>query len=106
MYDCYMNGHYQFCSSPDLYNFTFRKNTATQGSFTPRHGTVIPITEAEYQLLLKLPDVTGINQPSALTPPLPETYHKVLSRSQIVITDGKTVDGKTYDLGGRHTVKR
>jgi len=52
MYDCYANGHYQFCSSPDLSTFTFVKNTATSGTFTPRHGTVIPITEAEYQALL------------------------------------------------------
>ena len=59
MYDCYMNGHYQFCSSPDLFQFTFRKNTATSGAFTPRHGTVIPITEAEYQVLQQLPAVTA-----------------------------------------------
>ena len=57
MYDCYMNGHYQFCSSPDLFQFTFRKNTTTQGAFTPRHGTVIPITEEEYQRILGLPGV-------------------------------------------------
>ena len=44
MYDCYSNGHYQFCSSPDLSQFTFVQNTATTGAFTPRHGTVIPIT--------------------------------------------------------------
>ena len=53
MYDCYMNGHYQFCSSPDLFQFTFRKNTATQGAFTPRHGTIIPITQAEKERLLR-----------------------------------------------------
>ncbi len=52
MYDCYANGHYQFCSSPDLSTFTFVKNTATSGSFTPRHGTVLPITEDEYRALL------------------------------------------------------
>ena len=54
MYDCYVNGHYQFCSSQDLYQFKFRKNTATEGAFTPRHGTVIPITENEYQRLMEL----------------------------------------------------
>ena len=53
MYDCYNNGHYQFCSSPDLTRFTFVKNTATSGSFTPRHGTVLPITEEEYKALLE-----------------------------------------------------
>ena len=53
MYDCYGSGHYQFCSSPDLEKFTFVKNTATSGSFTPRHGTVLPITEQEYQALMQ-----------------------------------------------------
>ncbi len=66
MYDCYSNGHYQFCSSPDLSNFTFVKNTATSGSFTPRHGTVLPITEEEYIALLNAfpcEELTGITSP-------------------------------------------
>ncbi len=53
MYDCYSNGHYQFCSSSDLENFTFVQNTQTSGIFTPRHGTVLPITEEETEALLK-----------------------------------------------------
>ena len=52
LYDCYTSGHYQFCSSPDLVNFTFEKNTATSGAFTPRHGTVLPITMAETEALM------------------------------------------------------
>ena len=52
MYDCYSNGHYQFCSSSDLENFTFVQNTAMQGVFTPRHGTVLPITQEETAALL------------------------------------------------------
>ena len=82
MYDCYMNGHYQFCSSNDLFQFTFRKNTATSGAFTPRHGTVIPITEEEYQRLILLPDdATGIEK----------------------VKGGKSKKGKfdIYDLQGR-----
>lgn len=51
MYDCYMNGHYQFCKSTDLKKFTMVQNTATKGKFTPRHGTVIAITRAELDLL-------------------------------------------------------
>ena len=47
MYDCYSNGYYQFCTSTDLTTFTFRQNTYTSGAFTPRHGTVIPLTDAE-----------------------------------------------------------
>ena len=53
MYDCYTSGYYQFCSSEDLENFKFVKNTYTYGAFTPRHGTVLPITKAETDALLK-----------------------------------------------------
>ena len=53
MYDCYVNHHYQFCSSADLQNFKFEQNTQTKGVFTPRHGTVIPITKAEAVRLAK-----------------------------------------------------
>lgn len=51
MYDCYMNGHYQFCKSNDLKKFTMVQNTKTSGMFTPRHGTVIAITAEEEALL-------------------------------------------------------
>ena len=52
MYDCYGNGHYQFCKSDDLKTFQFVQNTETKGKFTPRHGTIIPITRAEKERLL------------------------------------------------------
>ena len=52
MYDCYGNGHYQFCRSQDLKTFQFVQNTETKGKFTPRHGTIIPITRAERDRLL------------------------------------------------------
>lgn len=53
MYDCYANGHYQFCESTDLQHFTYVRDTPTTGNFTPRHGSVIPITNKEYKRLLK-----------------------------------------------------
>ena len=53
MYDCYMNGHYQFCTSKDLKLFKRVQDTATQGTFTPRHGTVIAITKKELKRLQK-----------------------------------------------------
>lgn len=53
MYDCYMNGHYQFCASENLEDFTLRAQTATSGAFTPRHGTVIPLTPEETERLLE-----------------------------------------------------
>ena len=53
MYDCYSSGYYQFCSSTDLLSFTFVKNTTTSGAFTPRHGTVLPLTQTETDALLE-----------------------------------------------------
>lgn len=51
MYDCYMSGHYQFTRSLDLQHFDFIQDTQTSGAFTPRHGTVILISDAEAQAL-------------------------------------------------------
>lgn len=53
MYDCYVNGHYQFCESTDLQHFQYVRDTPTKGNFTPRHGSVIPITKKERQRLEK-----------------------------------------------------
>ena len=53
MYDCYANGYYQFCTSKDLKNFTYKQDTPTHGNFTPRHGSVIHITSKEYKQLKK-----------------------------------------------------
>ena len=52
MYDCYTSHYYQFCKSPDLKHFEVVQNTATEGKFTPRHGTIIPITQAEKARLI------------------------------------------------------
>ncbi len=84
MYDCYMNGHYQFCSSEDLENFTLRAQTNTSGAFTPRHGTVIPITPEEEARLLKAypidvpaPKVTGSFNPTVRAENFKITGNKV-----------------------------
>lgn len=73
MYDCYTSGHYQFCSSPDLENFTWVKNTTTSGAFTPRHGTVMPITQEETErIVTKWPStalnaqITGASAPAVM----------------------------------------
>jgi hypothetical protein len=50
MYDMYTSSKYQFTISTDLKNFTVAP-TACSFDFTPRHGTVIPITSAEKQAL-------------------------------------------------------
>ena len=53
MYDCYGSGFYQFCTSEDLENFKLQAQTHKKGVFTPRHGSVIPITKEEREKLLK-----------------------------------------------------
>ncbi len=77
MYDCYSNGHYQFCSSPNLTSFTFVQNTATSGAFTPRHGTVIPITAEEEARLLEAFPVSG------LTPRVERSNSKAMKTTNI-----------------------
>jgi hypothetical protein len=51
MYDCYGSGYYQFCTSTDLNNFTFKQSTTTSGMFTPRHGSVILVTDKEVETI-------------------------------------------------------
>jgi hypothetical protein len=46
MYDMYTSGKYQFTKSTDLTNFKLIDNQITM-NFTPRHGTVMPITADE-----------------------------------------------------------
>ncbi len=50
MYDMYTSGAYQLTSSTDLVNFSVVTNPVSF-DFTPRHGTVMPVTAAEMQAL-------------------------------------------------------
>ncbi len=52
MYDVYMNGEYQFTESSDLDRFSVIDSRVSM-DFHPRHGTVLPVTEEEYQRLAK-----------------------------------------------------
>ena len=51
-YDCYADGVFHFCTSTDLTNFTLVRETKTEGNFTPRHGSILPITKREYERLV------------------------------------------------------
>ena len=51
-YDCFADGVFHFCTTTDLEHFTLARATKNTGAFTPRHGSVIPLTEAEYQQLI------------------------------------------------------
>lgn len=64
MYDCYTSGYYQFCKSTDLNNFTWVCNSTTSSDFSPRHGTVIPITSEEAERLVsKWPSTSLVPAP-------------------------------------------
>lgn len=50
MYDVYTSGRYEYAISTDLINFS-KDPSPISFDFSPRHGTVIPITAAEKQAL-------------------------------------------------------
>jgi arabinoxylan arabinofuranohydrolase len=52
MYDVYTKGKYQFTKTKDLQNFTVIDQEVSM-NFHPRHGTVMPITTAEAERLVK-----------------------------------------------------
>jgi len=58
MYDCYMNGHYQFCTSPDLTHFTFAQDNY---NISARHGTSMTITADEAALLVTAFPANGLS---------------------------------------------
>ena len=51
MYDVYTSGRYQFCRTRDLERFRVADEEVSM-DFHPRHGTVIPVTEAEFRRLV------------------------------------------------------
>ena len=116
MYDCYMNGHYQFTSSTDLVNFKFVQDTKTSGAFTPRHGTILPITAQETAALMKafptsdfeprvidIPDSIGVCDGKKVVAPCSGTkiipYVKVGDGGWQESTDLNIAKGATLTLG-------
>lgn len=51
MYDVYTSGRYEFTTSNDLENFSVVSDISMD--FTPRHGTVIPVTQDEARRLVE-----------------------------------------------------
>ena len=116
MYDCYMNGHYQFTSSSDLESFKFVQDTKTSGAFTPRHGTILPITAQETEALMKafptpsfepkvidIPDSVGICDGKKVVTPCSGTkiipYVKIDDGDWLETTDLKVEKGATVTFG-------
>lgn len=44
---------FHFCTITDLKTFTLMRETKIAGNFTPRHGSILPITTREYERLVK-----------------------------------------------------
>jgi hypothetical protein len=51
MYDMYTSGRYQLTESTDLHNFSVTSRDVSM-NFSPRHGTVIPVTSEEVKALM------------------------------------------------------
>ena len=51
-YDCFKDGVYQFCRTDDFRHYELVHETKTEGVFTPRHGSILQITEQEYRRLV------------------------------------------------------
>lgn len=60
MYDVYTSGRYEFAISTDLRNFS-HDPVPVSFDFTPRHGTVIPITNNEKRALIAKWDPTKVS---------------------------------------------
>jgi len=116
MYDCYMNGHYQFTSSTDLENFKFVQDTKTSGAFTPRHGTILPVSAEETAKLMKafptegfepkvidIPDSIGVSNGKKVVAPCSGTkitpYIKVDDGGWSETLDLKVAKGATVQFG-------
>jgi hypothetical protein len=87
IYDMYMNGAYQFTQSTDLTHFSAITQQVSF-DFTPRHGTIIPVSKAEADALLQKwgGTTTGENEPVKKN----GEKGKVISKSYYQI-DGKQV---------------
>lgn len=103
MYDVYNSGKYEFAASTDLRNFT-KDPKPISFDFKPRHGTVMPITDAEKKALLAKWNPTEIAESrSAMVIPsltfsvrgdvLELVFPKKITSATVLLVDpsGKTV---------------
>lgn len=95
MYDCYAEGHYQFCKSSDLKNFTYVRDTKTFGTFTPRHGSVMHITKAERERLEAWSALSIAIERASHIPPTWLTNEEIESRSKLLEEARKTLATKS-----------
>ena len=106
MYDMYTSGAYQFTISTDLLNFTVAP-TPISFDFTPRHGTIIPITASEKQALNAKwganTQITEVSQKSALSV-YPNPVKDVLNIS--LNGSSSTIRVSVMDLTGKELIQK
>lgn len=93
IYDLYMDGKYQFATSTNLLDFAVATKSYSF-DFTPRHGTVIPVTAAEKYALNTKWNPSSI-APSASRPGLVQVGRQLLVRGgmRVVLVD---LAGRTW----------
>jgi hypothetical protein len=89
MYDMYMNNAYQFTQSTDLVNFSVVTHPVSF-DFSPRHGTIIPITSDEVAALRLKWGITG----TSATPSIKNDNSK-----------GKAISTEYYQIDGKQVKK-
>ncbi len=100
IYDVYNNGYYEFTQSTDLENFTLIDSVSMD--FSPRHGTIIPVTAGEMELL-KLDSVKYIGATPILFPDTTIT----LPDSTDTLPDSTTVLLRTeFNQKSKITIKK
>jgi len=105
MYDVYTSGLYEFALSTDLKTFT-KDTKPVSFNFTPRHGTIMPITSAEKNSLLAKWDPTGIVSQRRET--IEFISHNFLGNS-LNLTFGKfasNISVALVDLSGRTLLRQ
>ena len=111
MYDCYTSGYYQFCTTEDWDKFTLEAQTTTSGAFTPRHGSVVPITPQEYNTLLdafpskglsKIDIPDGIEAPATQDPMQGEAVYDLSGRR---LTNASSAGKGIYITGNKKVIK-
>lgn len=97
MYDVYSSGYYEFTSSADLENFSVLNGNSFD--FSPRHGTVIPVTASEKAALNnKWGDTT---QSPQITSDNEKPLWKMQANGIAFINPEKINKAELFDIFGR-----
>jgi len=102
----YTSGAYQLTTSTDLINFSVVTNPVSF-DFTPRHGTVIPVTAAEKQALIRKWNTTAI-EPNIISTASVSIYPNPLKGMLHVSFTGNDMNVKVsvLDLNGRVLIEK